>query len=942
MPRAYRSRSPVASGLWAALLLVACLQSPATAQDLAAELALDPAVRSGRLDNGLTYFIRPNARPARRVLLRLAVKAGSVDEADDQRGLAHMLEHMAFNGSAHFAPGELVTYLESVGSRFGPHVNAYTSFDETVYMLDLPADRAEAVTRGVEALSDFAYGATLAEAEIDRERGVVIEEWRGRLGAGARLQGAQMAALFGDSRYSDRIPIGTPESLRTFTPERLRDFYRDHYRADRMAVIVVGDVDPDTMERLVRTHFSGAPGPGPTARPVFDLPSHRETRVASLGDPEVQGTSIAVVHKRPLRPLRTLQDYRAALVQSLVQQMFNDRFAEIARRPDAPFIGAGAGMQTLGRTVEAFTMSARVEDGGAGRGLSALAEELARARTHGFGDAELDRARRALLASYERSFNERDTTESEGLASELVRYYLTGEAAPGIAAEYDLARRFLPTVTPAETAGLLQDLTHDDNRVVLATAPEKDGTPVVSPEQLSQALARGASLPVQPWADSTAGRSLMAVLPDAGSVRASREIPDLGVTILTLSNGAEVWLKPTDFKNDQVVFTSYARGGTSLAPEADYTDASLSTGLVAMAGVGGLSPTDLDRLLAGRIANVSAYMGQSTHGVSGSSTPRDLETALQLLHLHFTAPNRTPASFDLLKRRLSAALANQSENPGAVFGERVRLLNTGEHFTARATRAEDLAGLRLDRMAAYYDARFGNAADFTFFFVGAFTVDEITPLLTRYIGSLPSRGRATTSLGEVRLQFPTGITRETVRKGREPRSQTVVSFFADPGLDELAMHRVRAAASVLEARLRDLLREELGGTYSVGVGFSSNQPQPGYGLTTVQFGSAPDTAGRLTAAVLDAVERLQQDGPTAAEIDRVRETELRELETSERQNNYWLNSLQTLHLFDWDPRRILARHARAEALTPQNVLEALRAYFPLDRYTVVTLVPDTM
>jgi len=869
------------------------------------------------------------------------VKAGSIDEADDQRGIAHLVEHMAFNGSTHFKSGELVSYLESIGSRFGADVNAYTSFDETVYMLEVPTDREGIMTHGLEAMSDFASGIALETAEIDRERGVVIEEWRGRQGAGSRMQAPQMAALYGESRYVDRVPIGLPDQLKEVAAQRVRDFYRDFYRADRMALIAVGDFDPEAMESLIRAQFSNLPARPPAERPVYPVPTHQDTRYVVVSDPEAQGSSVSVVHKRPAAAYRTEGDYRQALMRGLVQQMVSDRFSEIARRPDAPFLRASIGGETIGRDVESFTVSARVADGGIGKGLEALGQEIARLRQHGFGEAELDRAKKDTVASYERAFNERDKSQSGGHASELVQYFLSGDASPGIAAELALMRRFLPSVTAAEVGALVREFLGDDNRVVLASTPEKEGLAVVTDAALRDALRVGSAATVEAWKDAVEGRELMAMRPTPGSVRARREIPEIGVTVLTLSNGVEVWLKPTDFRNDQVAFTGYARGGASLASPDEFLNASLSTALIGVSGIGGLSPIDLGKVLAGRIASVSPFMANYTHGISGGATPRDLEAALQMVYLHFTAPNNDPTAFGLMKTRMAATLANQSQNPGAVFGERVRSMATMDHYSVRPMHPEDLGRISEARMRAFYAERFKNAADFTFFFVGAFSVDQVTPLLTTYLASLPSTGTAESMGRDMHVTFPMMVLRETVKKGQEPRSQTAIMFFSNTELDEFETHRLRAGTSVLQTRLRDVLREELGGTYSVGVGYSDTSPQAGYGTTTVQFGSSPENADRLTNVVMDELEKLRRDGPSDTEVQVVKETEKRELETAIRQNGYWLNSLQAMHLLGRDPRRILQRAERTESLSKDNIHAALRKYLPQDRYTVVTLMPET-
>ena len=327
---------------------------------------------------------------------------------------------------------------------------------------------------------------------------------------------------------------------------------------------------------------------------------------------------------------------------------------------------------------------------------------------------------------------------------------------------------------------------------------------------------------------------------------------------------------------------------------------------------------------------------------SGSSTPRDLDTAFQLIYLHFTAPNRSPEASDLLQRRLMAMLANQAQSPGAVFGERLRQVNTNNHYTARSLKPEDVKALSADAMCSYYDARFGNAANFTFFFVGAFDVPGITPLVTSYIASLPSQGTPSSRIGDVRLEFPDGIKREEVRKGKEPKSQTVMSFFADTGLDEIEMHRARAAANILELRLRDQLREELGGTYSVGVGYSNTQPQPGYGSMMVEFGSAPENVDKLVKVVLDETAVLRGKGPSEQEVKKIQEMESRDGRLCRRQKSNWLNSLQTVHLLGWNPLRIAARMERAASLTQENIHAAFKKYFPEDRYTVVTLLPETV
>jgi len=942
--------SRLSSAVVAVVLLVTALVALPRAQAPAPpppELALDrplpvdAAVRTGRLPNGIRYFIRQNSRPAQRVSMRLAVNVGSLQEEPDQRGLAHFLEHMAFNGTENFKPGELVSFLESIGARFGPHVNAYTAFDETVYMLDIPTDKPGYVDRGMLVLHDFAAGLSLLPDEVEKERGVVLEEWRGRLGAGSRLTDKQLPIIFQGSRYAERLPIGLPEVLKSAPRERLVAFYQKWYRPDNMAVVIVGDLPVSEAEELVKTRFGIIPAAkGPASSVDASVPAHKDTLISMSTDPEAQGWSVSMAFKGKVEVDNTVRGYRKSLTQQLVSQMLNLRLAEISRRPNAPFLGAQAGGSNLGRTLELFEIEAAVPEGQITEGLGALMLEAKRMQQFGFSDEELNRAKAGLLAGYERAFKERGTAENPGLANEYVRHFLEQEPIPGIEFEYRIASTYLPTVTAAEVSALAKGLITDENRVVLAVAPEKKDTPPPTPDMLRNAIARASAAPVEPWSDPTSGRALVEKVPAPGKVASRRELADVGVTVLTLSNGVEVWLKPTDFKADQVLFTAYAPGGASLASPADYKSASLATAMVGVGGLGGLSPVDLSKLLSGKIANASPNVGDYTQGLNGSSTPKDLETALQLNYLAHTTPNMTPDVLDLIKRRLAGSLQNRDQNPRAVFGEKVEQVNTSNHYSAAALTMADIPALNLDTMKTFYSARFGNAADFTYFFVGAFTVNEITPLLEQWVATLPSQGKKSSAHHDMGVTFPAGIVKEEVKKGKEPSSQTVLSFFADPGFDEYEMHRARAASQVLSIRLREILREELGGTYGVSVGFNNSPPLKGYGSMVIQFGSSPENVDKLVAASLKEIERLKAEGPSLDDVNKVKEAEKRDLETNARQNSYWMGSLQTVHMFGWEPGRITKRLERTDSLTPEIVKAMFQKYFPMDRYTLVTLKPE--
>jgi zinc protease len=929
--------------LSAALFMATALPAPMAAQSFNAQepIPFDGAVQRGTLPNGLQFFIRQNARPAKRVLLRLAVKAGSLQENEDQQGLAHFLEHMAFNGSEHFKPGELVSYFESAGARLGPHVNAYTSFDETVYMLELPTDKPEIVARGFTALADFAGGLSFDPEQVEKERGVVIEEWRGRLGAGSRISDKQLPILYYQSRYAERLPIGKPDIIRTAPAARLRAFYDAWYRPDRMAVVAVGDFDPKEVENLIRSAFGPLKARGPVAPPpAGTVPLHKELLVNVADDPEVTRSTVEIIRKRPSEPQKTAGDYRRMLLENLFQRMFNERFSDLTLKPDAKFLGAGAGGSGLNPAVDTFTLRAGVVDGKIVEGLEALEIEARRVRDFGFTAGELDRAKRAMLSSYERAFTERDKSESGGYAREYVSYFLDDEPTPGIEYEYGLALKVVPAITLEEVTTLARRQLADDSRVVLAVSPQKPGLSLPAESDLRAALSSAGNAAITPWTETTVARALIEKEPEPAAIESRSAIQDVGVTIVRFANGVEAWLKPTDFKNDQVVFTMYAMGGLSLAPPADFVDATLADSYVGFSGLGGIKAVDLDKLLAGKRASASPFLSLSTHGISGSAAPGELRTAMQLLYQTFTAPGDDPDAFTLMKRQLEASVANRGTSPGQVFGEKVNQVNTSNHYTAQPLTAERVATIDRSKMWTFYRERFSNAADFTFFMVGSFKPEDAVPLLAQYLGTLPSTAKRTSTYKDVGIHFPSGTERARVEKGREPRSQTVISFFADPPVDAVEGERINAATTVLQTRLRDMLREELGQTYTVAVGLSQGLPQKGGGHMQVSFGAAPENIQALTDRVLQEIRRLQQDGPAAALVDNAKETARRGYETSLRDNNYWLRRLQSAHMFETPPAEILTRAQRIDAVTPAGVQEVFKKYFPLDRYTAITLVPE--
>jgi zinc protease len=904
-------------------------------------IPFDPAVTTATLPNGLRYYVRRNSRPEKRLMIQLVVKAGSVDETDKQQGLAHFLEHMGFNGSKRFKPGELISTFEAIGSRLGPHVNAQTGFDDTIYMFQIPTDRQDIVEKGMQALADFAGGMALDPTEIDKERGVVIEEWRSGLGAGSRLRDQQIPVLFHQSKYAERLPIGKPEILKSFPPDELRAFYTKWYRPDRMAVVAVGDADPAMLEGLIKKEFGAMVKPTtPPPDRNYPVPLHPEVLIKMASDPEATQSSISIVRKRTNQPQDRVGDYRRTLVASLMYEMLNERFDEISRKPDAPFLGAGAYGGNLSPTVDTFTLGASVQEGKIEPGLVALEVEANRVEKFGFGANELDRAKKWILASYDRAYAERDKTESGSYVQEYVNHFLEGEPSPGIAYEQKLVQALVPEITAADVTNAAKTMFADTSRVILGVSPQKAGIKIPTEPELKTALTVADAVAVTAWNDAAGATALLEKTPDPGTVVDRRQITELGVTVVRFSNGVEAWLKPTDFKNDQVIFSLNASGGSSLAPPDKFVEAQLATGQVELSGAGGHRAIDLQKLTAGKIASASPFIALSSHGFQGSSTPANIETALQLLYIKFTAPGDDDEAFALIQRQLQAQVVNRLSSPSAVFSDKLSAVNTMGHYTAKPLTVDRISALDRAAMTSFYRQRFSNAADFTFFIVGTFKVDEVLPLIGRYVGSLPSTGKAVSTFKDVGIKFPLTVERARVDKGKEPKSQTVISFAADPPIEEHEQTRVAAATDVLEIALRDILREELGETYSVSVRLAQSPPQRGGGHIEISFTASPDNVDKMIARVQQEVARLQKEGPSQDLTTRAKETARREYETSVKQNPFWLGRLQSAKLLGRDPLLILSRLQRIDAVTPSILQDIFNKYFPADKYTVVTLVPE--
>jgi zinc protease len=804
----------------------------------------------------------------------------------------------------------------------------------------VPTDTAAIMEKAFQILEDWAHNVTFDDTEIDKERGVVIEEWRGGRGADARIRDRQFPILYHDSRYAVRLPIGEKGVLDTFHHETLRQFYRDWYRPDLMAVIAVGDFDRARVEKLIRDHFSRIPAPvNPRTREQFPVPDHNETLFAIASDPEATRAGVSVYYKHPPSPKGTGNDYRRRIVAQLYNSMLNQRLYELSQRPDPPFQFAYSTRSSMTPTADFYILGAAVNEDKILQGLDVILTEAARVRRHGFTRSELERQKVEFMRAFEQAYDEREKTESSSYMEEYTANFLDGEPAPGIKLEYELMKNILPGITLDEVNRLSSELITDANRVVSVSAPQKPGLVVPDEAALRGVFAAVEKKEIAPYEDRVTSEPLMAIPPAPGTLVQEKSDKALGTLDWKLSNGVRVVLKPTDFKNDEVLFAAFSPGGTSLVSDSDFISASAATSIVNEGGIGKFDQITLQKMLAGKAVGVSPYISELNEGLSGSASPKDLETMFQLVNLYFTAPRFDSSAFLSLKSRMQGSLKNRSARPESAFGDTLQATLSQYNYRRRPWTGETVE--RIDPIRAFeiYRDRFADASDFTFVIVGSFDPEKIRPLVLEYLGSLPSTKRVE-SWRDLGINPPAGVIEKTVRRGTEPKSRVQIIFTGPFEWTRQNRAQLRAVADVLDITLRESLREEKGGTYGVGVyGAPSKLPHPQYSFT-VSFGCDPGRVQELTQEVFRQIDSLKKFGPAAVNLAKIKETARRERETSLKENQFWLGQLQYRLSSGEDPADILTEDQAVEGLTAEGIQKAAQRYLNTGNYVKVVLLPE--
>jgi zinc protease len=848
---------------------------------------------------------------------------------------------MCFNGTKNFPSNKIIDMLEEMGVKFGAELNAFTSFDQTIYMLKVPTDKEEWINRGFQVLEDWAHQVTLDDNEIDKERGVIVEEWRLGLGADDRMQTKYIPVLLKGSKYADRLPIGKVDVIKSFPHDTLRSFYKTWYRPDLMAVVIVGDIDPKVAEDKVKEYFDRIPSAAnPKTRVEFSIPGNTDPLISVVTDKEAMDYSAIVFFKHPKSDKGLYGDYREQIMQSLYTGMLNKRLREIAQKPESPFLGSGTGYGSfIGRSVDAYQLMVSAKENQIEKSLEVVLTENERVRRFGFLASELEREKKDMLTMLEKMAKEADKTESSSYADEYTRNYLDKEPIPGIQKEFEITREFLPGISLDEINKLGKELVTDDNIVALVTAQEKQGVNVPSESQVLDIIKSVKDLKIEAYAEKVSDEPLLPEQPTPAIITRRSDNNEFGFTELIFGNGVRMILKSTDFKNDEILLSAYSPGGTSLYPDNDIMSAMLASTIVTQSGLGNYDYIGLQKKLSGNTAKLTPYINDLREGVNGSCSPRDLETMLQLNYLYFTGIRRDESAYDAYISRMRNMIKPLRANPQVIFSDtltKIVSMNSPREI-AIPTEAQ-FDQVNLDRLLAIYKDRFADASDFTYFMVGNFKVQEIIPLLEKYIGSLPSTGRKET-WKDVEPGFPKGLVAVEVPKNSEPQSLVAMVWKGDFKWKDKYRQSFTMLMNLLSIKLRESMREEKSGVYGVSFnGSPVKYPEPKYTITS-SWGCNPDSISKLSQTLLDEMSKIKKVGPTLEDLNKVKETLIRERETKLKENNFWVSALQNLYLYGDRLLTLEEYKTYVNSFTSKDIKKVAGKYLDTEHYVKVALTP---
>ncbi|AOW10599.1 M16 family metallopeptidase [Flavobacterium gilvum] len=913
--------------------------------DYSKAIPFDPSIKTGKLKNGLTYYIKKNSKPENKVDLRLVVNAGSILENEDQRGLAHFMEHMNFNGTKHFPKNKLVDYLQGIGVKFGQHLNAYTSFDETVYFLPIPSDSPEKLENGFNIIEDWAFNANLTSDEIDKERGVVLEEYRLGLGAGKRMLDRYLPKMMYKSRYADRLPIGKKEVIENFKYDKLVSFYKDWYRPNLMSIIIVGDINVDEMEKKVIAHFSSYKNPkNEKLREIYDVPNHKETFVAVESDKEASNAQVQLIYKDYSSPKSkvTLKDFKDQLTEGLFTTMLNTRLNELTNSPTPPFTyGYSFHGKTLARTKEGYQSFAMSQEGKQLEALKVLVTENERVKKYGFSENELERAKHQFLSYYESYYNERDKTNSSNYVEELQSIFLENKPVPGIEWRYSRIKEILPSIDLNDVNLLIKNYIKDDNRVVILTGPEKDSLKKPSEEEVLNAMKVNID-EIKQYEDGTLAKSLLRNEVKPGSIVKRESNEKLGTKTLFLSNGAKVTYKKTDFKNDEIQFEAISLGGSNLYSNEEMKKVQFANAALTQAGFSGLKLNDINKFMTGKIANAYPYIGESTEGVRGRATPKDLEYLFQMTYAYFTDLNLDLEAFEGYKQKQSAFYKNMESQPNFYFQKELFGYLNKENPRFNGLIPTEKTWAETDYTLAYnkYKERFANASDFEFYFVGNIDDKIMEGYATKYIGSLPSTEKKEKAI-DLGYRMLKGDLKKIVNKGADPKSTVVIMYYGDAVYTPKEALALQALGDILTIKLTEQLRENESGVYGVNAsGRMSKIPNGSYNFS-ISFPCGSDNAEKLTASALNELQKIITNGPEAKDLTKFKEAELLDFKKQSKENEFWMTNFTKSFINGNSSEDVLKFEEKINALSAKEIQVVAKKYLTNDK-VVGILMPEKL
>ena len=916
-----------------------------SAQEAPEKLPMDPEVRYGRLDNGLTYYIRHNEQPKQRAEFHIAQAVGAILEEDNQNGLAHFLEHMAFNGTQHFPGKGIINYFESIGVNFGGNINAYTSIDETVYRLsDVPTYRAGIVDSALLVMHDWSCGLLLLDEEIDAERGVILEEWRTGRTAQRRMWKEMRALMYPGTQYAKRDVIGDTAVINNFEYQALRDYYHKWYGPDNQAIIVVGDINVDTIEAKIKALWADVPRrTNYGERPIYTVNHNDKPLVAIVTDPEAQGTRITLEYKFDQLPealQQTAQEYTLNMVRGLACDMFNNRMSDLSHDPNASFSGAGCYYGEVAKKMDAFMAVIIPKEGRETEAYNDLVYQLEKMHRYGFTNAELERVKNDKMTAMETYFNERNTRKNITLARECIRHFENGETMPGAQWEYEMTQAFLPLIPLEKVNQLAQSLIHA-NPTIAISAPEKEGIHIPSPEAIVATIAAQGELAIEAPQEEKIDTELVKKAPHKGKIKSTKQNEELGYTEWTLNNGIKVVIKPTTFKADEILMQGFSKGGMTQVKTEDLPSAKLATTIVGMSGIGTFTMPQLEKALAGKTVSVSPEIAENMERMNGSSTVKDLETMLQLTYLYFTAPRRDEEAYQTTMNLLHNQLVNRDKNPKAIFSDSVQMMASNHSDRTPIVNLQLLEKVSLDKALEIYKERFANPGDFTFVFVG--NIDpadaKVQELICQWLGGLKTK-KTHEEVIDHRVRVTPGMQKNYFTRKMETTTASnriqYTSYDMPYSLaNDLNMEMI---GRILSTRYLESIREREGGSYGVATyGDMSILPVPRASLI-MQFDTDPKKQERLMEIIHEEVQTIIKDGPLATDLQKEKESMLKDYQEDLENNKYWRSALYLYYMYGIN--NIRDYKPAVEAITAQTVQQTLKQLVSAGNVFEVVMFPE--